>query len=156
MKLSGINRQCKGNNWAQNSSQLPSITPFFGYKHPLGGQKFLVAIFVERQIKLRREWFFSWCFFDDPIACKSLHNKSIKRNRPPAQERVAADVETQWWHQPTWHRDIQGHWENIMFVFFRISGFLSLFMKSEMVIWWKALNIGHFDQMTSYILIKYG
>ena len=25
-----------------------------------------------------------------------------------------------------------------------------------MVIWWKALNIEHFDQMTSYILIKYG
>ena len=93
MKLSGINRQCKGNNWAKNSSQLPSITPFFGYKHPLGGQKFLVAIFVERQIKLRREWFFSWCFFDDPIACKSLHNKSIKRNRPPAQGRVAAGVD---------------------------------------------------------------
>ena len=115
MKLSGINRQCKGNNWAKNSSQLPSITPFFGYKHPLGGQKFLVAIFVERQIKLRREWFFSWCFFDDPIACKSLHNKSIKRNRHPAQGRVAADVETQW-HQRIWHRDILGHWENIMFV----------------------------------------
>ena len=28
-----------------------------------------------------------------------------------------------------------------------ISWFLSLFMKSEMVIWWKALNIEHFDQM---------
>ena len=57
-------------------------------------KNFLSPIFVKRQIKLRREWFFSRCFFDDPIACKSLHNKSIKRNRPPAQGRVAADVET--------------------------------------------------------------
>ena len=75
------------------------------------------------QIKLRREWFFSRCFFNDPIACKSLHNKSIKRNRPPPKGRVTADVETQW-HQCTWHRDIQGHWENIMFVLFaRSQGF---------------------------------
>ena len=90
-----------------------AILAMFSFEHI---KKFLVAIFVKRQIKLRREWFFSRCFFNDPIACKSLHNKSIKRNRPPAQGRVAADVETQW-HQRTWHRDILGHWENIMFVF---------------------------------------
>ena len=106
----------QGEYLSQKLLPAPIYNPIFLATNALLGiKKFLVAIFVKRQIKLRREWFFLRCFFNDPIPCKSLHNMSIKRNRPPAQGRVAADVETQW-HQRIWHRDILGHWENIMFV----------------------------------------
>ena len=146
----------QGEYLSQKLLPAPIYNPIFLATNALLGiKKFLVAIFVKRQIKLRREWFFSRCFFNDPIACKSLHNKSIKRNRPPAQGRVAADVETQW-HQRTWHRDILGHWENIMFVFLpnlRVFIFIHEKWNGHLV---KGSQYWTFWSNDSYILIKYG